>query len=896
MDGYLYMSVGDKGVYGAVGRDGKPAQLYGGGVLRLRPDGTELEAFSTGTRNTLDVAINEEDEVFTYDNTDEKDWWSRVTHMVDGGYYAYPWHHKPRQPWTLWMMTDYGAGAATATVAYNEDALPEDYRGNLFLADFGKLSVLRLRIARDGATYKVVSREPFFDNGPADFRPVGLALAPDGLSFYIGDWHHNDSKANVVRGRLLKATYTGPGRAAPKPGWYLPAATGKPFEASNDGLARGLFHPSHSVRLTAQRRLADRKAVRELEEALARGSLHAVWGLDALGISKAEALAGPARLQVARQLGTRRVKAAVPALLPLLRDPDAAMRFHAATALGRIGDPAAVSALLDALDEPDPFARYAVWTALRRIGAWEAVARGLDSPNARIREGTLFAMREAYDERVVRELASRTSRPEVLDVLAGLYRKAPEWKGEWWAYHPVNLPRPAKTVEWAGTRAVLAALAEALENQDPKVRRAAVMSLRESGAREMSPRLREVFPHEKDLDVRRSLLVAFGAFKDKEAAPLATSLLYAGGEEVHLVNDALFMLGEIGEPEPLALFLRGRPERSEWVLTAIEGLGKLKARGAEEVVAGQLHHHDPDVRVAAATALGRIGAGAEALLPLVESKQPMLQKAAVRSLGLIGDRKAVPGLVEAFRRPETEFEAAAALARMPDLRAVDAYLYGIGSQNQPLRDACRKAVQAIAAEALPEVERRVESRSLSPQAVAQLQKVYSKRKSAKIHAAPARKFDPAAYLEFAMKNAGDVGRGRRIYFDPKGLACMKCHRVRGEGGEVGPDHSGIGLQFPRKELAEQILYPSAKVREGYQQVVVKTKDGRIVSGAVRSETAEELVLLDAETFLHKLRKGDIEQRKTSALSLMPDGLAQALSPQDFSDLVSFLESLRDKPK
>jgi putative heme-binding domain-containing protein len=892
MDGFLYMSVGDKGVYGAVGRDGKPARLHGGGVLRLRPDATEIEVYSTGTRNHLDVAINAEDDVFTYDNTDEKDWWSRVTHMVDGGYYAYPWEHKPLRSWALPAMAEYGAGAATATVAYAEDALPEEYRGNLFLADFGKLSVLRLRIARDGATYKVVAREPFLENGPADFRPVGLALGADGRSFYIGDWNHADSKSKAVRGRLIKVSYTGPDRSAPKPAWYLPAATGKPFEATNEDLAKGLFHPSHAVRLTAQRRLADRKAIAELEAALARGSPHAVWGLDTLGISRPEALAGPARLQVARQLGTRRVKEAVPALLPLLRDPDAAMRFQAATALGRIGDAAAVPALLDALDEADRFARFAAWTALRRIGAWEATARGLESANPKIREGVLFALRETYDEGVVRALAARASRPEVLETLAGLHRKTPEWKGEWWAYHPVNLPRPAKTVEWTGTKAVLEALSKALGAADPAVRRAAVIALRQAGAREMSPRLREAFGIEKDPDVRRSLLFAFGAFKDAEAVPLAESALSDPGT----LPDAVLALGEIGASAPLIAFLRTRPENADAVLSAVESLGRLKARAAAEVVAAQLAHRDAGVQTAAARALGEIGAGAEALRAALDGKGPEFRKAALRSLGRIGDRAAVPALVEAFRKAETEFEAAEALARMPDARAIDAYLFGLGTQNAPLRDACRKAVQEIAAEALPEIERRLEAKLLPPAAVGQLQRVYSKERSPKLHAAATRKFDPAAYLEFAMKNAGDAERGRKIYFDPKGLACFKCHRVRGEGGEVGPDHSGIGLQFPRKELAEQILYPSAKVREGYQQVVVRMKDGRIVSGAVKSESPDELVLIDAELVFHKVRKGDIEARRTSELSLMPDGLAAGLSPQDFSDLVSFLESLRAPPK
>src|SRR2546426_940495 len=129
MDGYFYVAVGDKGIFGAVGRDGKRVDMRGGGVLRLRPDGTELEVYCTGVRNILEVALNDEDEIFTYDNTDEHDWMGRLTHMVDGGSYGYPYDFVPRRPYTLWMMHDFGGGAATGALCYNEDALPDEYHG-----------------------------------------------------------------------------------------------------------------------------------------------------------------------------------------------------------------------------------------------------------------------------------------------------------------------------------------------------------------------------------------------------------------------------------------------------------------------------------------------------------------------------------------------------------------------------------------------------------------------------------------------------------------------------------------------------------------------------------------------------------------------------------------------
>src|SRR5262249_21332543 len=162
MDGFLYVAVGDKGVFGAVGRDGKRVDLHGGGILRLRPDGTALEVYCTGVRNSLHVALDDDDEIFTYDNTDEHNWMSRLTHMVDGGFYGYPYDFVPRRPYTLWMMADYGAGAATGALCYTEDALPPEYHGNLFLADFGKRQVPRVGVARDGAAVPVASQSGVF--------------------------------------------------------------------------------------------------------------------------------------------------------------------------------------------------------------------------------------------------------------------------------------------------------------------------------------------------------------------------------------------------------------------------------------------------------------------------------------------------------------------------------------------------------------------------------------------------------------------------------------------------------------------------------------------------------------------------------------------------------------
>ena len=124
MDGFFHVATGDKGLYRARGRDGRELSMRGG-VFRIRPDGTGLESFSTGVRNILDVALDAEDEMFTYDNTDEHQWMSRLTHMVDGGVYGWPHDFIPRRDYTLWCLADYGGGAATGALAYDGGAWPE---------------------------------------------------------------------------------------------------------------------------------------------------------------------------------------------------------------------------------------------------------------------------------------------------------------------------------------------------------------------------------------------------------------------------------------------------------------------------------------------------------------------------------------------------------------------------------------------------------------------------------------------------------------------------------------------------------------------------------------------------------------------------------------------------
>ncbi len=734
MDGYIYLSTGDKGLFGMIDREGARVDLRGGGLVRFRPDGTKLEIYSTGTRNHLDVALDPEDEMFTYDNTDDgMGWWTRLTHMVDGGYYGYPWDYKPQQRHTLWMMKEFGGGSGTGAMCYTEDGLPDEYRGNLFFCDWARSEIVRIRVARDGGTFKTVTTTKFLTRGTEEFRPVGIALIPDGSGFYVTDWNFNGWTQKVKAGRLLKVTFE-KSAAAPKPDWT---------SATTADLVAGLRHSSRAVRLAAQRRLIERKdgiaavtAVLTNPKEPAHARWHAIWTLDGLDAGRDAILAAlvdadlSVRRQAARQLGTRRSREAVKPLLKMVLDGDPSIRFAAATALGRIGDSAAVPRLLEALDQVDLFARYAAFTALNRIGrrdptAWRAIAAGLESENKAIAEGAGFAMRETYDEALVKvlvELASSSSsstRISAIIALAPLHRKAPAWDGKWWSIQPVRIPPPGKTVEWAGTATVVATLRKALDDESPVVRVAAIISLKLARETSVAGPLRALFAREAEAGVKKQILWALGDFKDPGAVKLVAELLRDRPADLLApAVDAAISIGGTELTDALIALIDADVEPAVLIKT----IDAMKSPAAIPALTKRLRQENDTVSAAAAKALGRIGApAAEALIAALDDKRPIVRRRAVAALGPLKIKSALPALLAAYIDGETRFEAIGALAEMPDVRALDAYLEGIAGKNQPLREKCRAAVRDIRDAAMPLIEKKLKAQELAPEIIAELQ-------------------------------------------------------------------------------------------------------------------------------------------------------------------------------
>jgi putative membrane-bound dehydrogenase-like protein len=118
--------------------------------------------------------------------------------------------------------------------------------------------------------------------------------------------------------------------------------------------------------------------------------------------------------------------------------------------------------------------------------------------------------------------------------------------------------------------------------------------------------------------------------------------------------------------------------------------------------------------------------------------------------------------------------------------------------------------------------------------------------------------------------------------------CASCHRLENEGIEVGPDLPSVLKTKAKETLLIDILDPSREVDPRYLNYVVRTVDGRLISGMIASETATSLILRRAEKAEDQLLRSDIEAIQATSKSLMPEGLEKQIKPQELADLIAYL--------
>jgi putative membrane-bound dehydrogenase-like protein len=391
--GDLYFGIGENlgADYKLIGSDG--TTLTGGGeggnIFHCSADGKHLRRVATGFWNPFGTCRDIFGRLFTVDNDPDSSPPCRMVHTVEGGDYGFQFRYgragrHPFQSWdgqllgTLPMVT--GVGEAPCEIlSYESDGLPAEYLGNLLVTSWADHRVERYVLKPNGASF-AAERKPFVQGG-SNFRPVGLAVAPDG-SLFVSDWVLSDytlhGKGAIwhIRPKEMPKLKrpTEPREGLFSLHWPLRESSARKLAADKDGcdfLRKQLTARDANVRVRA----AALTALLDVDDAKT----------DLVGIADSADDIGLRALAVRRMaLRNYALQVFIEGKVP------GELRAAAITSLGTRRDQ---SRLLDLLVSKDPFVRHA---AVRRLSRWPEFLDRIDRSSLKdplARAGLLLAHR-----------------------------------------------------------------------------------------------------------------------------------------------------------------------------------------------------------------------------------------------------------------------------------------------------------------------------------------------------------------------------------------------------------------------------------------------------------------------------------------------------------------------
>ncbi len=120
-----------------------------------------------------------------------------------------------------------------------------------------------------------------------------------------------------------------------------------------------------------------------------------------------------------------------------------------------------------------------------------------------------------------------------------------------------------------------------------------------------------------------------------------------------------------------------------------------------------------------------------------------------------------------------------------------------------------------------------------------------------------------------LKLAGNIEQGKQLFHKTAGVACRNCHRIAGDGTELGPDLSQIGKKYDRTKLLESILEPSKNIDPQFVTWVIETVSGKVITGLLVRKDDTEIIVKDAQNKQHRFVMSEVEGAHPQQKSLMP---------------------------
>lgn len=323
-----------------------------------------------------------------------------------------------------------------------------------------------------------------------------------------------------------------------------------------------------------------------------------------------------------------------------------------------------------------------------------------------------------------------------------------------------------------------------------------------------------------------------------------------------------------------------------------------------------LRQAPPDDPLHLAAALVAISWGDRTEVELVRQaladpqREPAVRLAALAALVAASDRQVLPAVLKVLHaNPPKELAAGvlALLGRLEQAEVADELMRMYAQLPPDLQPRVielltqrpvwgRAVVQALAAGQLPAAALNVNQvqRLLATGDAAIQQAIERYWGTVRTTRDPRREQVVAEMRRLLRLSSGDPQRGREVYR----RLCAQCHRLFGEGQDVGPDLTHNG-RSSLDQLVSNVFDPSLVIGAAYQARTVLTTDGRILTGLLVEDSPQRVVLKLQGGKLETIPREDVEQLRVSELSLMPEGLEKQLQPQEIADLFAFL--LLEKP-
>jgi putative membrane-bound dehydrogenase-like protein len=841
-------------------------------TLRVNRDGTQFEIICDRQRNNYETCLNSFGTIFTSDNDDDGNRGCRVIWALDGGHYGYKTPGSPRHwgeevPGNVPKLVGTGNGSPCGIMVYEGDLLPAEYRGAVLEVDAGTRQVNFFPITRTGASFRT-DYKVFLGGDDPWFRPVDACAAPDG-SIFVADWYDagvgGHAFSDQTTGRLYRVAPKGHKSRKPQPDF-----------ATVEGLITALKSANIATQDVARRLLIERGQEPDIVAAVGQVAVH-----DQDPIYRARALWTWHAIQ-----GD---PVAMAALIEAVNQGEPRLREMAVRILGRdCRENGRVAYAKPEAQQPPP--------ALKHL---DVLTAAVDVPDAGVRRELILAFRNLPTDKVgdaLRKLAASWDGQDrwYLEALGLALEKresaflARLFDGS--LYGELDLERAGKDGRVALPPYFPVDRNEAFIPVGAPDQPATALSKSLGLAwrlhrREALPLLERIAPYLRAPELQQAGDDILEQMKEPEAAELVAGLALATGDAARRRDLSALLARRLAGDWNEA---RARPRVARLIAAALrdpamraQGIALAAATGDDgyrttlEGFARDTRLPE-DVRVAAVEAIGSFR--------ITPDQVPEQLVAMVR--GKPSSDPVAEAAVRAMARH------AGAPGRLTDLLTAREYPLGLRREAlrtlAQLRDGGSRILELARAGKLPD-DLRTEATTLLYTAPERRVREAAARVLPQPTLAGGHPLPPIGEL---IRRDGDPDRGRDVFFRDGANSCGGCHRVQGRGRWVGPDLSTIGVKSGRDELVRSILNPSAAIGYNFRSLVVALDDGRVITGLPVEETADRLVLKTAAGERVTVAPGAVEDRRTSDVSLMPEGLAQTLTDRELVDLLAYLSALR----